>query len=128
MVGKLIKQPNDKYCIVDNAGRIKCYNLTEDDVINMYIIDAKEAVSTAGHYGELIKETYHIKDDNLKDMGFDKTYRELLKFVPRRPLYQKYISCDFATYADCPNCGNLVTDGIGGTDKKCRHCGQVLKW
>lgn len=128
MVGKLIKQPNDKYCVIDYTGDVRHYNLTEQDIINMYIKDAKASIGTAGHYGNIIKENNHIEDDILKDMGFDKTYNELLKFVPRKPLYQKYISCDFATYGDCPSCGKIVSDGIGGTDKKCRHCGQVLKW
>ena len=128
MVGTLIKQPNDKYCVIDYAGDVRHYNLTEQDIINMYIKDAKANIDAAGHYGNIIKENNHIEDGILKDMGFDKTYNELLKFVPRKPLYQLYMSCDFATYGDCPSCGKTVTDGIGGKDEKCRHCGQVLKW
>lgn len=136
MVGKLIKQPNGKYCILDYAHEVKKYNLDEQDIINMYIEDAKAHIGAAEHYGCLIERTissgfieitYDIPDNVLKEMGFDKTYKELLKFVPRKPVHQSYVSCDFATHGKCPSCGENVRDGMGRTDKKCR-CGQLLKW
>ena len=128
MVGKLIKQPNEKYCVVDYAGEVRHYNLTEQDIINMYIKDAKAYIGTAEHYGEIIAKTNEVPDDVLKEMGFDRPYNELVKFVPRKPINQTYASCDFTTYGKCPNCGANVMDGIGGKDEKCRHCGQILKW
>lgn len=128
MVGTLIKQPNEKYCIVNYAGEVSRYNLTEQDIVNMYINDAKACIGAAEHYGSLIVKTDYVDDSILKAMGFDKSYGELIKFVPRKPTHQEYVSCDFATYGDCPNCGKTVTDGIGGKDEKCRHCGQLLKW
>ena len=128
MVGTLIKQPNEKYCVIDYAGDVRHYNLTEQDIINMYVQDAKDCIGAAKHYGNIVKESNKIADDVLKEMGFDKPYNELLKFVPRKPTHQEYAACDFATYGGCPNCGKTVTDGIGGRDEKCRYCGQVLKW
>lgn len=136
MVGELIKQPNGKYCVIDYAGDVRHYNLTEQDIINMYIEDAKACVGAAKHYGELINKTVfigykeslnRISDKVLKEMGFDKTYDELIKFVPRKPLNTSYAPCDFTTYGKCPNCGESVQDGMGHTDEKCK-CGQLLKW
>lgn len=127
MVGKLIKQPNGKYCVVDYAGDVRHYNLTEQDIINMYIKDAKAYIGTAEHYGNIIAKTDSVSDDMLKEMGFDKTYKELQKFVPRKPINQSYDPCDFTTYAKCPNCGNTVIDGMVHTDETCK-CGQLLKW
>jgi hypothetical protein len=137
MVGTLIKQPNGKYCIVDYAGEVRRYNLTEQDIINMYIEDAKACIGTAEHCGNIIAKTVSsgynertnaIPNGILKEMGFDKTYNELIKFVPRKPTNQQYASCDFATYGKCPSCGKSVRDGIGGKDEKCNGCGQLLKW
>lgn len=134
MVGTLIKQPNEKYCVIDYAGDVRHYNLTEQDIINMYINDAKAHIGIAEHYGNIIKRTIsydclnEIPDNVLKEMGFDKPYNELVKFIPRKPTHQEYAACDFATYGDCPNCGKTVTDSIGGKDEKCRWCGQMLKW
>lgn len=138
MVGTFIKQPNEKYCIVGNGGEIKHYNLTEQDIIDMYIEAAKGRIKTAEHYGNLIEKTVKtytfgndispISDDVLIEMGFDKPYNELVKFVPRKPINTSYAGRDFTTYGKCPNCGGSVQDGMCGSDKKCRKCGQILKW
>lgn len=132
MVGTLIKQPNEKYCVVDFAGEVRHYNLTEQDIINMYIEDAKACIGSSEHYGNLISRTINnsangISDDVLKEMGFNKTYNELTKFVPRKPINQSYSHCDFATYGNCPHCGKTVINGMGWLDKHCK-CGQLLKW
>ena len=63
----------------------------------------------------------------LKEMGFDKPYNELVKFVPRRPQDTMYASCDFTTYGKCPNCGEKVQNGMRHRDEKCK-CGQLLDW
>ena len=136
MVGTLIKQPNEKYCIVDYAGDIRRYNLTEQDIINMYIEDAKACIGAAEHYGNIIAktvnsysgETNDIPNNILKKMGFDKTYDELVKFVPIKPINTQYAPCDFTTYGKCPTCNGSVQDGIGHKDEKCSKCGQLLKW
>lgn len=127
MVGNLIKQPNGKYCVVDYAGDVRHYNLTEQDIINMYIEDAKACIGAAKHYVEIIVKTDEISDDMLKEMGFDRPYNELVKYVPRNPVKQNYAPCDFTIYGKCPNCGRTVQDGIGYRDEKC-ECGQLLKW
>ena len=137
MVGTLIKQPNEKYCVVDYAGDVRHYNLTEQDIIDMYIEDAKAYIGAAEHYSIIIKKTIssgfeeslnRISDNVLSEMGFDKTYDELLKYFPRKVINTSYYGRDFTTYGNCPNCGNKVCDGIGGTDKQCRKCGQIIKW
>lgn len=137
MVGTLIKQPNGKYCVINYADEVTHYNLTELDIIDMYIKDAKACIGNASNYGYLISKTIrdghdertnNISDNMLKEMGFDKKYNELVKFVPRKPIHQVYVSCDFATYGECPSCGKTVADGMGHKDEKCKHCGQLLKW
>ena len=134
---KLIKQPNGKYCSLDSYGRAYYVNYTEQDVINLYTDKAKRDMENAKHFGEVIncitsgkmlKAERLITDETLKSMGFDKPYEELVKFIPLRPTNQIYASCDFTTYAKCPTCNGDVRDGMGGTDKKCRSCGQLLKW
>ena len=132
----LIKQPNGKYCCLDWMGAVVFDNYTEQDVINMYIENAKKDIGKAKHYGEIIVRNEYgdskgmkmISDAQLESMGFDKPYKELVKFVPRKPINTQYASCDFATYGKCPNCGCGVRDGMGGTDEKCRVCGQLLRW
>lgn len=138
MVGTLIKQPNGKYCVIDYAGDVKHYNLTEQDIINMYIEDAKACIGDAEHFSNLIKSTvssgYYEETLNkipnaiLNKMGFDKTYDELLKFVPRKVVNKSYCDRDCTTYGKCPNCGSGVQNGMGGSDKQCRNCEQILKW
>lgn len=133
---ELIKQPNGKYCSLDWMGVVKFDNYTEQDVIDMYIEQARKDIDNAKHFGEIIVRNEYgdskgmkmISDAQLEAMGFDKPYKELVKFVPRKPINQQYASCDFATYGKCPNCGCGVRDGMGGTDEKCRVCGQLLKW
>lgn len=133
---ELIKQPNGKYCSLDWMGVITFNNYTEQDVINMYIEQAKKDIDNAKHFGEIIARNEYgdskgmkmINDSQLEEMGFDKPYKELVKFVPRKPTHQEYASCDFVTYGDCPNCGKTVVDGMGHKDEKCRYCGQLLKW
>lgn len=133
--GTLIKQPNEKYCFYDVLDRkVKHYNLTEQDVINMYIEDAKSNIGEAEHYGNLIANTIgykgslnKISDNILKEMGFNKTYNELVKYVPLEPINQTYVPCDFTTYAKCPSCGGSVQNCMGHKDEKCK-CGQLLKW
>lgn len=136
MVGTLIKQPNGKYCIIDYSD-ISHYNLTEQDIINMYIENAKAHIGAAEHYGKIISKTvkytcsqliHPISNDILKEMGFDKSYDELVKFVPLNPIDKQYAACSFTTYGKCPNCGGNVQDGIGLTEEKCRSCGQLLEW
>lgn len=133
---ELIKQPNGKYCSLDWMGVLIFSNYTEQDVINMYIEQAKKDIENAKHFGEIIvkneqgdsKGMKMINDTQLEAMGFDKSYNELVKFVPRKPINTRYAPCDFATYGDCPNCGDIVQDGMGFTDRKCQRCGQLLKW
>ena len=136
---ELIKQPNGKYCCLDYFGRLRedCINYTEQDIINLYIENAKRDMEKAKHFGEIIsrivsgntlKAERVVTDKVLESMGFDKPYKELAKFIHQTPTNQQYVACDFATYGKCPNCGGSVQDGMGHTDEKCGKCGQLLKW
>lgn len=125
----LIRQPNGKLCICDWNGKIEKMNLTEEDYIEYCKNKAREFVSNQDNiknFGELVK-LENISDEQLKEMGSDKPLSELLKFVPRNPLNTQYIPVNFETQGTCPNCGKIVVNGMGGTDKKC-DCGQILLW
>ena len=134
-MAELIKQPNGKYCSADYYGELEFFNFTEEDVINRYIKKAKTDLEKSYHFGELIKrmekaDSYDkkiINDKQLKDMGYDKSFKELVKYIPRKPRDTHYIVCDFATHGKCPTCGEKVVDGIGHKDGKCK-CGQLLDW
>ena len=133
---ELIKQPNGKYCKMDWGRSLKFYNYTEEDIINMYIEKAKKDMEDAEHYGEIIKNIEKnsdkkdrvIHDGVLVEMGFNKPYEELVKFIPRNPLHKSYSGHDCTTYAKCPSCGTIVQNGMGGTDTQCGKCGQLLEW
>jgi len=60
--------------------------------------------------------------------GFDSESMADSKDIPKKPLNQRYASCDFTTYANCPNCGKLVQNCIGFKEERCRKCGQLLDW
>lgn len=84
MVGTLIKQPNEKYCIVDYAGEIRRYNLTEQDIIDIYIEDAKACIGAAEHYGNIVAETVRfgckpVSNKTLNEMGFN--VEECMEYV-----------------------------------------------
>lgn len=135
MFKTIIRQPNGKYCIMDYT-EVEYYNLTEQDIINMYIDEAKDRIENSEHFGNIIAKTVKeysgkadsISDNVLKEMGFDKSYDELIKFIPRKPIDTSYAPCDFTTYGKCPNCGERVENCMGHFEEKCRNCGQLLKW
>lgn len=126
----LIKQPNGKICICSYDGTVEKMNLTEDEYIAYCVELAKEEskknLDSIQNFGKLI-EKQKVTEEQLKEMGSDKSLSELLKFVPRKPLNTQYIPVNFETQGTCPNCGKIVADGMGGTDKKC-SCGQILLW
>lgn len=51
---------------------------------------------------------------------------------PQYVVNERYASCDFCTYANCPICGELVDGGsIGSANiytEVCPKCGQKLMW
>lgn len=138
MIGKLIKQPNGKYCISKLYDAPDKYNLTEQDIIDMFVEEAKACISDAAHYGKIIENTIYqgtfktdfigIPEDTLKEMGFDKSYEELVKFIPLKPIDTHYVGSQFTTYGKCPTCGENVENCMGYGEKKCRNCDQALKW
>ena len=137
----LVKQPNGKYCDVDFYGRLEFFNCTEEDILRIYIDRAKRdmarAMENVGHYANIIKNIEYGKqcekegyatNEELKLMGFDKTYDELIKYIPREPIDRFYFGRDFTEYGKCPSCGNNVENCMGRADEKCRKCGQLLEW
>ena len=123
----LVKQPNGKFCYCNWYSGNNELNLTEQDVIDMYIEMAKQEMRTAKHYMELV-ERNAITDEELKEIGENRTRKEIMKYIPCMPDNQQYVHHDFTTYAKCPNCGNQVQNGIGYKDETCNSCGQLLKW
>lgn len=126
----LIRQPNGKICICSWDGTVEMMNLTEDGYTAYCIELAKEEIKKnldgILDFGRLIAKQ-KVTEEQLREMGSDKSLSELLKFVPRKPLNTKYIPVNFATQGTCPNCGKFVANGMGCTDKKC-SCGQILLW
>lgn len=126
----LIRQPNGKLCLCDWTGKVEKMNLTEDDYVELCTNEAREFVSNKENiknFGELIK-LKKVSNSQLKEMGSDKDFSELIKFIPCEPVRQQYISANFATQAHCPTCDAIVSNGIGGADSKCKNCGQAIKW
>ena len=122
---ELIKQPNGKYCSVNYDGNFIFNNYTEEEIVKMYIVMANDDMENSEHYGVIVERFLNnnkeMNNDLLKYLGFEQSWEELIKHIPRMPL-------NITIYAKCPACGKMVVDGIGETDKKCRHCGQMLKW
>lgn len=137
MFDKIYKQPNGKYCMMSPyCGGGVNQNLSEQDIIDRYIEEAKRKaendIREAKNFGNIIEDIrpdYFAKgikvDDVLKEMGFEKPYNELIKYVPKKPLHQEYH--DFTTYGTCPNCKEQVSICMESGIKKCK-CGQMLDW
>ena len=126
----LIRQPNGKLCLCDWRGKVEMMNLTEEDYVEYCANKAREFVNDKANiknFGELIR-LQKVTDEELKEMGSDKTYAELLKYVPLEPNDQHYVSVNCATYGKCPTCGESVQDGIGLTHHQCPKCNQRLEW
>ena len=123
----LIKQPNGMFCSCNWDGSNKETNLTEQDVIDMYIEKAIADMNLAGSVMVLV-ERDGITHKELKEMGSEKTLQELKRYIPLMPTHKHYVGHDFTTYGSCPSCGTTVQDGWGYTEEKCSSCGQVLKW
>mgnify|MGYP003309753404 CR=1 FL=1 len=128
----LIKQPNGKYCTIGYQGKMDFVNYTEQDIINLYIEEAKRDMENAKNYGVIIERSIRsersISNEYLKKMGFDKPYDELVKYIPRKPKNMNYVPRDCETTAKCPNCNKEVKHNMGYIDRTCKSCGQLLDW
>jgi hypothetical protein len=133
---KLYKQPNGKYCFLNAWSNKLDSNLSEEDVVDRFVDEAKdfakEVIKRALSYPNIIADInpkYHglpsMLDAQLADMGFDKSYKELIKHIPREPIDKEYH--DFTTYGRCPCCGKRVSICMDRGIKSC-ECGQKLKW
>ena len=132
----LIKQPNGKY-LTYSLLHEATINLTEQDVINIYIIAAekraRQDMQDANGLDYVLKDEFKygrqvLTEKELKDMGINLTKSELLKRVPLIPRNQNYFGCNFETVGECPSCGEQVRNGIGLKETKCRKCTQMLDW
>ena len=126
----LIRQPNGKLCMCDWTGKVEMMNLTEEDYVEYCANKAREFVNDEANiksFGELIR-LQKVTDKELKEMGSDKTFAELLKYLPLEPKHQQYAPINFATYGKCPTCEETVQDGMGLTHHQCPKCNQRLKW
>ena len=122
-------QPNGKICVVE-LGRL-VHNLTEQEYIEYEkkkaAEKALEKLKTPNTIGDVLKYR-PISDEQLKEMGYDKTYEEMMKHIPKRVEQCSYSGRDCTTYGKCPTCGASVQDGIGLTNEQCPKCGQILDW
>ncbi len=127
----LIKQPNGKYCYAERNSL--AMNLTKEDYTEMRIaqtmiqIERELQEENLSPIVDLIKHR-RVSDDQLKSMGYEKTYEEMCKYIPKKVTNTSYYGRDCTTYGNCPTCDASVQDGIGHTDKVCRKCNQVLQW
>ena len=115
------------FCFYDWISKEKHINLTEEDVVNMYVDQAHRDVRNAAIFIKLIEDV-PVENWELVDMGCEKTLEEMRRYIPTRPLNQSYSGHDCTTYGKCPSCGKLVQDGWGLTEERCSQCGQILKW
>lgn len=127
----VIKQPNGNYCYFGYNGRM-IKNLSEIDYLLLRAKEAKDAAkkeldNCSNSPADLIKYI-KVSDEDLKAMGYEKTYDEMLKYIPKRVTNSSYYGRDCTTYGRCPTCDAPVQNGMGGTDKVCRKCNQVLEW
>lgn len=125
----IFKQPNGKYCVVETYDLL--HNLTEEEFIEHEKHKAEEhakfKLQNLSNINDVLKYR-KITDKQLKEMGYDKTYAEMMKYIPKRVTGGTYVGRDCTTYAKCPTCEAPVQDGIGHTDNKCSKCGQMLEW
>ena len=125
----IIKQPNGKFCLVETYTIL--HNLTEEEFIehekHKAEENAKYMLQNSRNINDILKYR-KISDEQLKEMGYEKTYEEMMKYIPKKVTCGTYYGRDCTTYAKCPTCDAPVQDGIGYTDKKCKKCGQVLEW
>ena len=121
------KQPNGLYCaFTENETK---HNLTEQDYYDLALEELKKRFHEDGYIFGLDYLIRHVSDDAiLSEMGFDKPHNELLKFIPKQVVNTTYVGHDCTTYGHCPTCNASVESGYGGTDKKCKNCGQILEW
>lgn len=131
----IFRQPNGKLCMCSYNGKVQINNMTEGDYVEYCTNEARKFINNPDNilnFGKLIETSIefrtHISDEQLKEMGSDKTFLELMKFVPRKPINKQYVPVNFETQGKCPNCGGFVVNGMGGMDQQCKKCGQILKW
>ena len=126
----IVKQPNGKYCyLIRDTIRI---NLTEDEYIQIRlkeeeILIRKELENCHTDPVEMIKR-WEVSDEDLRSMGYDKTYAEMTKYIPKRVINSSYSSRDCMSFAHCPVCNTVVVDGMGTTTHVCPECNQRLEW
>lgn len=122
-------QANGKICILERNDLV-C-NLTEEEYVEYEKKKAeeyaREKLKNPNTIGDVLKYK-QITNKQLKAMGYDKTYEEMMKYIPKRVERCGYSGRDCTTYGKCPTCGTSVQDGIGFTEEQCPKCGQMLDW
>lgn len=81
----IFKQPNGKYCVVETYDLL--HNLTEEEFIEYEVNKAKEnakfKLQNLNNINDVLKYR-KITDKQLKEMGYDKTYAEMMKYIPKK--------------------------------------------
>ena len=89
----VIKQPNGNYCYFGYNGKM-IKNLSEIDYLLLRAKEAKDAAkeeldNCSNSPADLIKYI-KVSDEDLKAMGYEKTYDEMLKYIPKRVTNSSY--------------------------------------
>lgn len=124
---RVAMQPNGLYCAFTIDG--PKYNLTEEDYYDLALQEIKDNFKGKDYVEGINSIISKVSDDTiLVEMGFDKPHTELVKYLPRKVIFQSYNQRDCETVGKCPACKSIVTNGIAGKDIECPNCHQILEW
>lgn len=116
---------------VDHGNGHINYNIPAETWMDNVIGPHGSCFEPSQHYLDTLKTervNYIIEHYSVQELENALEFINRKKETPQRPLNQKYISVNFETIGECPTCHALVSDVMGGSDERCKLCGQKLDW